>query len=104
LTEVEIPLPSQFSVSHCEQAIEKAAAEHDLLVTLKDTLKQYPGCIHWHFKRGKERGVLEITLWPQESRAWISVHTNRRADWIEELIPPLKGKIEQRLQRRTYGH
>jgi hypothetical protein len=97
LTEIEISLPSEFSVSRCEQAIEAVAAEHSLLATLKDTLKQYSGCIHWHFKYGKERGVLEITLWPQEQRAWISIHTNRHADWIEKLIPPLKEKIEQSL-------
>jgi len=100
LTEVEIPLPPQFYNSQCEQAIENAAAEHGLLATMKNTLKQFPGSTHWHYKRGNERGTLEITLWPLEQRVWISVHANRRADWIDSAIPTLKEKIE----RSLYGH
>jgi hypothetical protein len=89
LIEIEIFFPSEFSASRCEQVIENVATNHGLFATMKDTLKQFPGCIHWHYKRGKERGVLEITLWPQEPRAWISIHDNRKGEWMESVIPAL---------------
>ena len=97
---VEIHLPERSPVFQCEQAIESAAVSQNLTPTLKSTLQQYPGCIHWHYKRGNIRGVLEITLWPQEARAWISVHDNRQADWIDSVIPNLKIQIE----RSLYGY
>ncbi len=87
MSEVDIPLHGAVSVLQYEQAIEGAAVGQDLRATLKGTLKQYPGCIHWHFKQGKKTGVLEITLWPQETRAWIAVHDNRKGVWVDGIIP-----------------
>jgi hypothetical protein len=42
--------------------------------------------MHWHYKRGRQRGTLEITLWPLGRRAWFAVHANRGAAWIDDAI------------------
>lgn len=44
------------------QAIDDALAESGLTVTLRDTLKKYPGCRHWHAKSGRLPGTLEVTF------------------------------------------
>ncbi|GAB4581415.1 MAG: hypothetical protein Fur0022_41620 [Anaerolineales bacterium] len=94
LTKIEVQLSQHFSSAYA-QVIETIATDHGLMPTLKGTLQQFPGCIHWHFKRGKEKGVLEITFWPQELRAWISVHDNRKGAWMEAVIPILKAPLER---------
>ena len=90
-------------------AVETAGLREALHLTMKTTLKKYPGCIHWHFKRGKEPGILEVTLWPADEengaagrsdRLWLSVHNNRKANWMGDLIPRLKLRIETELAER----
>ena len=75
--------------------IDDAIAACGLLTTMKGTLKSYPGCTHWHCKRGRETGTLEITLDPARARAWFKVQTGRRATWIDDVIPKLKLALEQ---------
>ena len=111
MTELEIVLPSAVNETRVETIVDEVCAAEKLHATMKSTLNQYPGCVHWHFKQGKARGVLEVTWWPsnpdkkqsrqQESappRLWLSIHGNRMADWIEPLMPRLKLLIEERLK------
>jgi hypothetical protein len=80
--------------------IEEVAAELGLVATMRSTLKQYPGCTHWHFKRGKLRGVLEATYWPGENRAWLTYRAGRDADWIPAAIREFQRHFEQRTRAR----
>jgi hypothetical protein len=66
-------------------------------VTLCGTLKQYPGCVHWHLKHGADKGTLEITLWRAQRRVWFKVSSNRSAKWIELTMNNLKACIESAL-------
>ncbi len=84
-------------------AVEDACAAADLCLTMKTSLKKHPGCTHWHFKRPGQRGVLEVTWWPGDAdirppRLWLSVHGNRQSDWISELMPLLRSRIEDQLK------
>lgn len=97
MIEVEISIPLQTKSASLPARVEKAAASEELIQTLKGTLAKYPGCVHWHFQKGKERGTLEITWWPKEKRLWFKVAANRRAAWIDEAIPRLKQSIESKL-------
>jgi hypothetical protein len=97
MTETPFALPSDSDPAAVEAAIDAALAGAGLRVTMKDTLRQYPGCVHWHAKQGREAGTLELTLWPAKGRAWFSVHRNRDAPWIAEAIPALDGDIRRRL-------
>ncbi|MEP0521897.1 MAG: hypothetical protein ABJP63_03150 [Hyphomicrobiales bacterium] len=102
MTDVDIKLP-EFSDTHAVvTAIEDVCAKEALIVSMKSTLKKYPGCIHWHFKRHNERGVLELTWWPcseamKPARLWLSAHSNRKAEWMQRLMPRLKTLIEEAL-------
>ncbi|MGQ0603673.1 MAG: hypothetical protein ACT4QE_18485 [Anaerolineales bacterium] len=95
MTEILIPLPPDLSHAQIEYVIEQACAAAGLRLTLKGMLKQYPGCIHWHFKLGEEPGTLEITYWPREQRAWFKVARGRSGDWIAPLLPRLKRAIRR---------
>jgi hypothetical protein len=98
MREQPIMLPANHDASAVEASVDAALAAFGLSITVKDTLKQYPGCTHWHAKRGKQAGILEATYWPAQQRLWLSVHHNRSAAWIEAIIEPLRADIEQRIQ------
>lgn len=93
MREVEVSWPEGIETERMAQCVEKCAQEQGLVMTLRGVLRSYPGSIHWHWKRGKERGVLEITLWPQTRRLWFSVQARRTAAWIDALLPVLRTAI-----------
>jgi hypothetical protein len=61
---------------------------------LKGTLAKYSGSLHWHFKKYRQKGILEITWWESNHHLWFKVAENRRGTWIEDIIPVLKEQIE----------
>ncbi len=77
-----------------EPDLERALQASGLTVTLRTTLKQLPGSRHWHVKRGRAPGTLEITLLPAQRRAWFSIHSNRRGEWITAALSDLKQALE----------
>jgi hypothetical protein len=98
---LDIKSPVNLDAETIASVIEQVCATANLRVTMKSTLKKYPGCIHWHLKKEDERGILEITWWPCDAetkrpRLWLSVHRNRTADWVESLKPEIKTMIEAR--------
>jgi hypothetical protein len=86
MKEIAIVWPAGMSDARLAARIEAACAAHGLTCALHGTLRAYPGCMHWHYKRGRQSGTLEITLWPRGRRAWFAVHTNRGAAWIDDAI------------------
>ena len=77
--------------------MERCFGEAGLRVAMKGTLAAHKGCVHWHLKRGKERGTLEVTLWPAQRRVWLSVHANRGAEWVEGALRDLAGALPRAL-------
>jgi hypothetical protein len=100
MQEVEIPLPPDIPLSKVTTIIESCCIGEELWQTLKGTLKQYPGSVHWHYKRGKESGTLEITYWPERRRIWFKVSPGRRGGWIEETIQRLSANIPAELRKK----
>lgn len=94
MTEIEIQLREIDDAPAAVRRIDQAIASHGLVTTLKGTLKSFPGSTHWHCKLGREKGTLEITLWPVQRRAWFKVQAARGAGWIDELLPKLKHTLE----------
>jgi hypothetical protein len=78
-------------------AVDRSAAELGLTVTMRGTLKTFAGSTHWHLKRDRGRGTVEITWWPQRRRLWIKIQAARAAPWIDEIAPRLKRKVESHL-------
>ena len=79
-----------------EAIVEAACAAEGLRLTLKDTLAKYPGCVHWHFQKGTQRGTLEITWWEKRRRLWFKVAAGRRGEWMEATIPRLESMLKKR--------
>lgn len=77
-----------------ETDLESAFLASGLTVTLRTTLKQLPGSRHWHVKRGRAPGTLEVTLLPSQRRAWFGIHSNRRGEWIAAAMSDLKQALE----------
>ncbi|TCP18627.1 hypothetical protein EV207_1706 [Scopulibacillus darangshiensis] len=72
----------------CEK-IEDTVRGFGLTMAQKTTLSTKKGCSHWHFKKGKEKGVLEVTYWPKRHALWLDIHDNRRVDWNVAVIGDL---------------
>ena len=101
MQEIDVELPDKPDWQHIARTVDRCATFSKLTCTSRGTLKRYPGCVHWHFKRGKLRrtpsGTLEITAWEQGSRLWIKIQKSRKANWMAELVPLLKRAIERAL-------
>jgi hypothetical protein len=98
MTEVEFAVPPGCGLSGAASLIEKACLGCGLRISTRATLRNYPGCIHWHVKRGIQSGTLELTLCEAKRRVWASVQDGRRAAWIDEALPRLKDAVETALR------
>lgn len=74
-------LPADDVVSQVERTAAAAGLE-----IRRSTLKAYPGCVHWHFRRRGLKGTLEATWYPAERRLWLAYHDNRYAPWLDEAV------------------
>ncbi len=105
MLEIDVTVPPTINLAEWESAIEAECLTHGLRVTLKGTLAQYPGSVHWHLKRGQERGTLELTLWPKDRRVWFKISAHRQGVWMESVIAQLKSHLEKQWkQRRKVAH
>lgn len=94
MKDIPIILPREVGSDQIAGAIDSAIDELNLTVTMRDTLKKFPGCVHWHIKNGRESGTLEITYWPAEDRALFTIQEGRKADWIEAKVKLLKKALK----------
>jgi hypothetical protein len=94
---VEVPAEADFR--RVETAVEKCCREMGLIQAMKGTLAKYPGCVHWHYKKPRVSGTLEVTSWPLRRQLWITVHERRCAEWVEEELPIIRRCFEDALVR-----
>lgn len=87
---VNIEIPENADGSVLIDALERVCVAHHLTCTLKGTLARYPGSVHWHFKKGNQKGTLEITWWKSKNRLWFKVAEGRTGKWIEESMLQIK--------------
>lgn len=97
MIEVELQIPDSVEPETVIRAVEQVCASHGLTCTLKGRLVRYPRSTHWHFKRSKQKGTLEITWQERENRLWFKVARGRASEWINESLPRLKEQIEKSL-------
>lgn len=76
-----------------ERIIEENCAQLGLKLTMKGSLKTMPANTHWHYKYGKQTGVLEVTLLNNNTQVILSVHTNRMGNWLQDVIKQLQTKL-----------
>ena len=99
----EVRLPVDTDLSNAEGIIGTCCMTLAFVQKLKGTQKTHPGSIHWHVGRPRERGVLEITLWPQARRLWLAVHKGRDALWTRAAAPQLSKSIQRALRSSNAG-
>jgi len=97
MIEVELQIPDGVEVQAVVRVVEQVCLSNELTCSSKGSLVGYPGSIHWHFKRGKQKGTLEITWWESRHRLWFKVASGRTGEWIMGSIPKLKEQIEELL-------
>jgi hypothetical protein len=102
--ETIIHVPERITPAKIGLIIDKAVIGFSLNVTMRGKLKSYPGSTHWHIKRGRERGTLEVTWWPKRRKLWIKIQAGRTAPWVDEIAPRFKREIELRLAGRDMGN
>ena len=93
MTDLEVDISARAN-KPLDQTIDGLCQAQGLLNTMKTTSSKYPGSIHWHFKKGHERGTLEVTLWPVQNRLWFSMQDGRKADWVMNVARELKYQLE----------
>jgi hypothetical protein len=94
MIEVELQISADPKSDSVVKVVEQVCTANNLICALKGILASYPGCTHWHFKMGKQKGTLEITWWESEKRLWFKVAKGRTGDWMDEALPKLKMQIE----------
>ena len=94
MIEVELRIPNNSNNKLIIETVENVCAANGLACALKGTLGRYPGCVHWHYKKGKQKGTLEITWWERQNLLWFKVAENRRGKWMDDALTKLKKEIE----------
>lgn len=98
MTVFKLPLPAASDPGVVERLVESVCVAAGLTVTMKGTLRTYPGSTHWHYKRVREAGVLEVTYWPAGNRLWLSVQAGRTGEWTAIAAPELAETLAQILR------
>ena len=98
MQEIEFRVPPDLNLNRAGQLIEDACAALNLTIVMKSPLASYPGSTHWHYKNGKEKGTLELTLLPRDRRIWAQVQSGRKAPWIDAMLPEVQRSIERALK------
>ena len=99
MIKLEVRVAEGRDLSRAERLIESACTSAGLFVRLKRTAA-YPGSVHWHIGKKRERGTLEITLWGRAGRIWLKVHPRRTAAWIPSTLVRLRTALERRFRGR----
>ena len=97
MLEVELQIPESVNADALVRVVEHVCVANDLKCTLKRTLVSYPGCIHWHFRKARQKGTLEITWWESENRLWFKIGHGRAGAWMADNVPLLKEQIQRSL-------
>jgi hypothetical protein len=97
MIEWEINIAGAWNDSTISRAVERVAKAHELSAQLKCELRSFPGSVHWHFKKPRESGTIEITMWPQKRRLWMSVQSGRQARWIGDAVPTMINELQRAL-------
>jgi hypothetical protein len=98
MREIEFAVPRNADLTQVIKLIKKICTQYELILAMKGSLAAYPGCIHWHYNREKQKGTLELTLFARDRRVWAKVQDGRKAAWIDEELPALQWAIERALQ------
>jgi hypothetical protein len=95
----DVNLPPGMTAADAARLVESAAEAEGLRIKLRTTLAQHPGSIHWHYKRGREPGTLEMTLLQRERCIRLAVQAGRIGPWTAEAMERLITTLETAVGR-----
>ena len=101
LYQIEVRVPRGADLKGGVPLVERLCSEEGLEKKVRTELRTYPGSTHWHYSRKPSSGTLEITMWPEGARIWLSVHENREGPWTRETARRLAKALEKGLGRHT---
>jgi hypothetical protein len=93
---LEIDVPVSAELARIDDLVGACATRLGLRIAQVGTLASYRGSRHWHLKRNRT-GTIELTVWPERRRAWLSVHENRDGGWATGMMDDLACAIGQEL-------
>ncbi len=95
MRELDLDVPAGTDTAGIEAAVERVCAALSLSVTMKSSLASFRGSIHWHVKKGSQKGTLELTSWPGKRPLWVQIQSGRTAPWIDETLPAFRRQLAQ---------
>ena len=98
MKEIEFRVPRGCDLTHARRIIEQVCKHRGLHSAMKASLATYPGSTHWHYKKLRQSGTLELTLYLPDRRIWAQVQKSRWAPWIDIELPRLRRDIEGALR------
>ena len=66
------------------------------LTVRRFVLKSLPTNVHWHFGIEGTTGTLEATWLIDSQTAWLSVRSNRNAEWVDGAVVALLRRLANR--------
>ena len=97
----EIAIVPGIPLAHVAQTIEDFVDGAGLRVTLREPLAEFPGSIHWHIKRGKDAGTLEVTLFNRERRIGLDVRKGREGVWTAQALENLGAALREAVRNQN---
>lgn len=79
-------------------AVQNWAGEIGLVSKMMGSLARYPGSQHWHFKRGGQPGIIELTIIPDQARGWFSMRRGRARGWKKQEVENLLRSLVRALR------
>jgi len=98
MKEIEFRVPRECDLTRARRIIEQTCERRGLQAAMKGSLAKYPGSTHWHYKKPRHSGTLELTLYLPARRIWAQVQKSRWALWIDIELPQLRHEIEAALR------
>jgi hypothetical protein len=98
MKEIEFRISRDCDLTRARRIIEQICEERGLQSAMKGSLAKYPGSTHWHYKKPRQSGTLELTLYVPDRRIWAQVQKSRAAPWIDVELPQLRRDIEAALR------
>lgn len=86
---IPIALLEELDSAVVAEIVDRAILSLGLEMAMRTTLKAYPASIHWHVRRPKRTGTLEITYDPATHHAWFSTRAGRTKEWVMEAMEKL---------------
>ncbi len=98
---IDVELPRGMDPTTLVKTIDVAIQSAGLITTMRNTLRKYPGCVHWNIANASQPGALELTFWPKEDRGWFTVPDGPQVGWIREKIEEICDIVRERMEKSS---